>query len=182
MSKPQLFYRMKIILLAFALSLQVLTSCGQANKESKRALEFYSLVNNQIAMGRSDQQNFIDNLTSCLLKVRDNKNAVVDTAVLQSLFEVAKMKNLERQRNLEKIAEFDTIVNYKTVVMSYFKSYNELYKIEIPESILLFGGKSEDRFEKVSNLVLPKLKIVKEKELNLKKAQETFKSKYYLVI
>lgn len=116
------------------------------------------------------------------MKVRDNKNAVVDTAVLQSLFEVAKMKNLERQRNLEKIAEFDTIVNYKTVVMSYFKSYNELYKIEIPESILLFGGKSEDRFEKVSNLVLPKLKIVKEKELNLKKAQETFKSKYYLVI
>ena len=171
---------MKTTSLAFFLPLLFLISCNQTSKESEKAFEFYNLVNTQIAMGKPDQQNFIDNLTSCLLKVKVNKNAIVDTADLQALFHLAKMKNYTRQSNLEKISEFDTDIDYKAKVMSYFKSYNGLYEIEIPESILLLGGQSEGRFESVSNLILPKLEIVKEKELKVKRAQEIFKRKYQL--
>ena len=169
---------MKIISLAVVLGLLVLASCGQITKDSTRAFEFYRLVNTQIAMGRADQQNFIDKFTSCLLEIRDYKNAVVDTAALQSLFQLAKLKNFERQSNLEKIVEFDTNINYKAAVMNYFKSYDGLYQIEIPQSILLFGEKREDRFERLNNLLFPKFKLVKEKELDLKKAQDTFERKY----
>ena len=136
------------------------------------------MVNKQIAFGRQAQQNFIDKLTSSLLAVKDDKNAVIDTKELESLFRVAKTKNIERQSNLDKIAEFDNDINYKGVTMEYFKSYNTLYEDEIPKAISIFGEKSEDRFERIGNLLMPKLTITKQKELALKQAQKEFEAKY----
>jgi len=155
-----------------------LSSCGQTKKDNKKAFEFYSLVNKQIALGRPEQQIFIDKLTASLLSVKDNKVAVIDTKELQSLFDLAKTVNFKRQTNLEKISEFDSDLNYKGITMEYFKSYNGLFQNEIPKAILIFGEKSEDRFERVANLILPKLKVTKQKELALKQAQIDFETKY----
>jgi hypothetical protein len=164
---------------ALFISLSIfLSSCDQAVKDSKKAFEFYDLVNKQIALGIPKQQGFIDKLTSSLLTIRDNKNAVIDTKELQALFDLAKTTNEERQIDLEKISEFDTDLNYKSVTMDYFKSYNGLYQDEIPKAIKIFGEKSDDRFERVGNLLMPKLKITKQKELLLKQAQTDFKTKY----
>jgi len=147
-------------------------------KDSKKAFEFYDSVNKQIALGKPKQQEFIDKLTTSLLTIRENKNAIIDTKELQALFDLAKTTNEERQRNLEMISEFDTDLNYKGFVMDYFKSYNGLYQDEIPKAIKIFGEKSEDRFERVGNLLMPKLKLTKQKELALKQAQSDFKAKY----
>ena len=169
---------MRITTLIFGALFIFLTSCGQTSKNTKKAFDFYSLVNKQIAFGRQAQQNFIDKLTSSLLAVKNNKNAVIDTKELESLFRVAKTKNIERQSNLDKIAEFDNDINYKGVTMEYFKSYNTFYEDEIPKAISIFGEKSEDRFEKIGNLLMPKLTITKQKELALKQAQKEFEAKY----
>lgn len=169
---------MRITTLIFTSLLIFLSSCGQTNQDSKKAFEFYSLVNKQIALGRPEQQKFIDKLTSSLLTVKDNKKAVIDTKELQSLFDLAKTINFERQSNLEKISEFDTDLNYKSVTMEYFKSYNGFYQDEMPKAILVFGENSEDRFERLGKLLIPKLQITKQKELVLKQAQKDFEVKY----
>lgn len=169
---------MRITTLIIASLLIFLTSSGQTNKDRKKAFNFYSLINKQIDFGKPDQQKFIDKLTSSLLTVRDNKNAVIDTKELESLFNAAKTKNIERQRNLDKIVEFDNDLNFKGVVMEYFKSYNELYEDEVPKAILIYGEKSGDRFERIGNLLIEKLRIIKQNELALKQAQKDFKAKY----
>ena len=169
---------MRITTLVFISLLVFLTSCGQTKLDSKKAFEFYAVINKQIALGRPDQQKFIDKLTSSLLAVKDNKDIVIDTKVLQTLFDLAKSKNYERQINLEKIAEFDNDINYKTLTMDYFKSFNGLYEVEIPKAILIFGEKSEDRFERLGSLLMPKLKMTKQKELLLKQGQKDFEEKY----
>jgi hypothetical protein len=169
---------MRITTTLFFSVLIFLSSCAQTVKDSKKAFEFYDSVNKQIALGKPKQQEFIDKLTTSLLTIRENKNAIIDTKELQALFDLAKTTNEERQRNLEMISEFDTDLNYKEFVMDYFKSYNGLYQDEIPKAIKIFGEKSEDRFERVGNLLMPKLKLTKQKELALKQAQSDFKAKY----
>jgi len=169
---------MRITTLFFISLLIFLSSCGQTSKDSRKAFEFYDLVNKQIALGKPEQQKFIDKMTASLLAVRDDKNAVINTKELQSLFDSAKKINFERQNNLEKISEFDSEINYKSVTMEYFKSYNGLYQDEMPKAISIFGEKSEDRFERVGKLLIPKLQITKQKELALKQAQQDFKAKY----
>lgn len=155
-----------------------LSSCGQTVKDNKKAFEFYDLVNKQITLGKPKQQEFIDKLTASLLTIRDNKNAVINTKELQSLFDLAKASNEERQKNLENISEFDSDLKYKKMTMDYFRSYNGLYDNEMPKAIKLLGEQSEERFERVGNLLIPKLKIIKQKELALKQAQNDFKAKY----
>lgn len=169
---------MRITTLVFASLLIFLSSYGQTNKDRKKAFNFYSLINKQIDFANQDQQKFIDKLTSSLLAVRDNKNALINTRELESLFDVAKAKNIERQNNLDKIVEFDKDLNFKDIVMEYFNSYNALYEDEIPKAILIYGEKSEDRFERIGNLLIPKLGIIKQKELALKQAQKDFRAKY----
>ena len=169
---------MKIATSILIVTAIVLTSCTQTNKDSKKALEFYNLVNEQIGMGKPYQQKFIDKMTSSLQSIRDNENALIDTAELQSLFKLANMKNLERQSNLKSIIEFDTIINYKSAVINYFKSYNNFYQIEIPQSILVLAEKNNNRFKRIEALLVPKLKIIKGRELQFKELQEVFKKKY----
>ncbi|MBS0646411.1 MAG: hypothetical protein JSR97_07440 [Verrucomicrobia bacterium] len=169
---------MRITIALFISLLIFLSSWGQTVKDSKKAFEFYDLVNKQIALGKPSQQEFIDKLTTSLLTIKENKNALIDTRELQTLFDFAKATNEERQKELEKISEFDTDLNYKGITMDYFKSYNGLYENEIPKAIKIFVEQSEDRFERVGNLLMPKLKITKQKELALKQAQNDFKAKY----
>jgi hypothetical protein len=169
---------MRITIFTFASLLIFLTSCGQTSKDSKKAFDFYSSVNKVIAFGKTGQQNFIDKLTYSILSVKENKNAIIDTNELKSLFEVAKTIIIERQSNLDKIVEFDNDINYKGVTMEYFKSFNTLYEDEMPKAISIFGEKSEDRFERITNLILPKLTITKQKELVLNQAQNDFEAKY----
>lgn len=169
---------MRNITLILSLLLIFLSSCGQTKEDNKKAFEFFNLVNKQIALGKPEQQKFIDKITSSLLAIKDNKTSAINTKELQSLFDQAKAINIERQSKLEKIAEIDKNINYKDVTMEYFKSYNGLYQIEMSRIILVFGERSEDRFDRIKDLLIPKLQIIKQKELSLKQAQKDFKTKY----
>jgi hypothetical protein len=156
----------------------LLTSCGQSRVETIQARAYFDSINFQINTNRDLQQSLIDNATVAILTVKEDKTATIDTKSLQQLLDSAKKKNFLRQQNIEKITEVDAEINYKGKVLDYVQHFNNLYDKEFKDFLVILNDKEQDRFAKGAAILMPKLKLIKEREIEFKNAQQAFKSKY----
>jgi hypothetical protein len=154
------------------------TSCGQNRIETIQARAYYDSINFQINANRDLQQSLIDKATVAILTIKKDNTATIDTKSLQQLLDSAKKKNISRQHNIEKITEVDDDINYKGKVLDYVQHFNNFYDNEFKDFLVILNDKQQDRFTKGAALLMPKLKLIKEKEIEFKNAQEAFKSKY----
>jgi len=169
---------MRNSILSSSLLLVLLYSCGQTKVDTKKAFAFFDAVNAQIILNKPEQQKFIDKLTAALLEVKENSKALIDTKELQSLLEYSKTKNIEREKNIEKLIEVDNDISYKQKTMDYVKAFNDAYQNEFPKCIQILVGEKDGRLETAGKLIYPKLKLIKEKEIEMKSAQNAFETKY----
>ena len=106
------------------------------------------------------------------------RSVTIDTKELKLMIYAAKVNNNTAINNIEKITEIDKNISYKQTVIDYLKLFNSFYDFELHNLIKLVDEKDENAYFKYSNFVLPKLKMIKDKEFDFVNAQEVFKSKY----
>ncbi|MEI9958454.1 MAG: hypothetical protein WDM90_19600 [Ferruginibacter sp.] len=153
-------------------------SCGQTKVDTKKAFAFFDAVNAQITLNKANQQKFIDTLTAALLSLKENPNAIIDTKELQLLLEQSKAIAIEKEKNIGELVEVDNDIIYKQKTLDYVKAFNDAYQNEFPKCIQILVGEKDGRLEAAGKLIYPKLKSIKEKEIEMKSAQNTFETKY----
>jgi hypothetical protein len=156
----------------------LLTSCGQNRVETIQARAYFDSINFQINANRDLQQSLIDKATVAILTIKEDKAATIDTKSLQQLLDSAKKRNILRLQNIEKITEVDAGINYKGKVLDYVQHFNNFYEKEFKDFLVILNDKEQDRFAKGAAILMPKLKLIKEREIEFKNAQQAFKSKY----
>jgi methylaspartate ammonia-lyase len=156
----------------------ILVCCKQKKANTFKAISFYDSVNNQINITRPPIQKLIDNSTTVIYILRDDKNAVIDTAILWRLLDKAKRMSAIRIKSIEQITEVDESINYKQRILKEELLLKQLLANEIPESIEIFGEPGEDRYSRASHLLLPKLKELKRALNDVAAAKNEFKDKY----
>lgn len=155
-----------------------LGSCKQSKVESRKALKFYDDVNAQILLNRAVQQNFIDQLTSAILAIKENKDTIIDNKELLILLKDCESKNIIREKNIELLTEVDNSIDLKKYTLNYVRTFNDAYQNEFPKVIRIMAENREDRFERARELLFPQLQLIKERETEMKNAQNIFYSKY----
>jgi methylaspartate ammonia-lyase len=155
-----------------------LVCCNHKKANTFKAISFYDSVNNQINVTRPPIQKLIDNSTTVVYILRDDKNAVIDTAILWRLLDRAKRMSDIRIKSIEQISEVDESINYKQRILKEELVLKQLLENEIPESINIFGETGQDRYSRASHLLLPKLKALKQALNDVAAAKDEFKDKY----
>jgi hypothetical protein len=156
-------------------------SCKQSKVESRKALKFYDDVNAQILLNRAVQQNFIDQLTSAILAIKENKDTILDNKELLILLKDCESKNIIREKNIELLTEVDNSIDLKKYTLNYVRTFNDAYQNEFPKVIRIMAENTEDRFERAKELLFPQLQLIKERETEMINAQNIFHSKYETV-
>lgn len=169
-----------IILVSFSLLL-FLSSCKQSKVESRKALKFYDDVNAQILLNRAVQQKFIDQLTSAILAIKENKDTIIDNKELLILLKDCESKNIIREKNIELLTEVDNSIDLKKYTLNYVRTFNDAYQNEFPKVIRIMAENRDDRFERAKELLFPQLQLIKERETEMINAQNIFYSKYETV-
>ena len=121
------------------LAIAFLVCCNQKKANTFKAISFYDSVNNQINTTRAPIQKLIDNSTTVVYILRDDKNAVIDTPILWQLLERAKRMSDIRIKSIGQIAEVDESINYKQRILTEELLLKHLLENEITESIDIFG-------------------------------------------
>jgi len=158
----------------------IISSCGQNKVETMVARAYYDSINYQITSNKQLQQSLIDKATEVILAIKNDNSAKIDTKALRALLDSAKASNILRQRNIKNITEVDVNLNLKGKALDYVRLFTSFYDNEFKDLINLLDQEQEDKFTKASSLILPKLNLIKEKEIALKTAQEAFNAKYPL--
>lgn len=154
------------------------SSCTQEKVDIQKALEFYEAINYQIGLKVAQQQKCIDELTKAILIVKENDDSLINTKGLEVLLKISTSINFAKKNSIENLTEFDTEINLKKKALDYYTSFIGAYKNEFPQLIHILSVPGKDRFERLHNLIFSKLKLIKEKEIVLKNAQEKFRAKY----
>ena len=156
----------------------VFYSCTETNVDTTKAFNFFDSVNYQIGLNHAQQQSFIDQLNEAILSVRENKIASVDTKELEDLLRISTSINFRKVENIENLSEIDTDIKFKHKALEYYRTFNIAYKNEIPRVIKILALQTEDRFDRSKDLLFPKLKLIKEKEIEMVDSQKKFRAKY----
>lgn len=169
---------MRNIILVSLLLVLFFGACKQSKVESRKALKFYDDVNAQILLNRAVQQNFIDQLTSAILAIKENKDTIIDNKELLILLKDCESKNIIREKNIELLTEVDNNIDLKKNTLNYVRTFNDAYQNEFPKVIRIMAENREDRFERAKELLFPQLQLIKERETEMINAQNIFYSKY----
>lgn len=156
-------------------------ACKQSKVESRKALKFYDDVNTQILLNKAVQQKFIDQLTSAILAIKENKDTILDNKELLILLKDCESKNIIREKNIELLTEVDNSIDLKKNTLNYVRTFNDAYQNEFPKVIRIMAENREDRFERAKELLFPQLQLIKERETEMINAQNIFYSKYETV-
>lgn len=158
-----------------------LGACKQSKVESRKALKFYDDVNAQILHNKTVQQNFIDQLTSAILAIKENKDTILDNKELLILLKDCESKNIIREKNIELLTEVDNSIDLKKYTLNYVRTFNDAYQNEFPKVLRIMAENRDDRFERAKELLFPQLQLIKERETEMINAQNIFYSKYETV-
>jgi hypothetical protein len=170
---------MKKCLLIAAVPLFIcLLSCSEKRISSARAFAFYDSVNHELSTNKDVQQRLIDRTLTIVLQINNDKNTIVDIRPLQVLFDSSRAVNMIRQKNIEKIEEVDPVIDYKAKVLDYVKAFNDFYKNEYYNFLIILEQPEIDRSEKYRTSFAAKLVEIKQKQDIFQDAQKEFKEKY----
>lgn len=169
---------MKLFTQSLLSTLILFYSCTQTKVDTTKAFNFFDSLNYQIGLNHLQQQSFIDQLNKAIISVSEDKTATVDTKKLAALLKISTSINFRKVEDIEDLSETDTDIRFKYKALEYYRIFNSAYKNEIPEVIKILALQTEDRFDRSKDLLFPKLKLIKEKEIEMVDAQKKFRAKY----
>lgn len=156
-----------------------LTSCGQNNNkiEDGQAIFFFNSINDDIDASVEVEQRLIDTATQIILTLKSDSLVSIDVKSFKILLDSAKAANQIAENKVKEKAEVDEEINYKQKAIDYLRLFDTLYH-EFGIFVNFLEQKQENRFSKAAALIVPTLKMIKEKELIFKDAKQSFKDKY----
>jgi len=172
---------MKISVLYIVWLFALLISCGQSKVNIGEAHEFYEAVNAELDKNTPVQQKFIDKLLVAIVAV-NKENKKVDIEELTTLYEQSKASCTSETKSIKALKEVDRGIGLKQAMIDYLKSLNEAFDNEFPKTIQMFGSDEPDKFEKAKRMLVPRLKLIKENQIELNIALSNFESKYEKLI
>lgn len=114
--------------------------------------------------------------------MKNNPNAKIDTISFREYIGNAKLKNIQTINNIEKLHEIDEKINYKSKVLTHLMSINSLYDNKLQEFIKIINQDNKEKYIQAAIFLMPKLKLIKQKEIEYVTAKDIFKSKYNIDI
>jgi hypothetical protein len=163
-----------IILLIFIIS----NSCRNDNRNITTARSFYDSIQKEYSLDRAIQQPVLDSLAKIAVFMKNNPNAKIDTVSFKKYIENAKLNSIQTISKIEKINEIDEKINYKSKVLAHLMSINSFYNNELPEFIKMLNQDNKEKYIQAAKFIMPKLKLIKQKEIEYITAKDIFNSKY----
>lgn len=168
------------LFLALTITIIVFPSCKQPKTSVEKiiaARSYFDSITYQYKLTKALNQKIIDKATEIILIIKD-KTSTIDTKEIKFLIDSAKANNNSAIRNIEKITEIDEAIGYKSVVIEYLMLFSTFYNTELKDLLKLVEEKDEDAHTKGSKFMLPKLKMIKDKEFDFVNTREAFRVKY----
>ncbi len=153
-------------------------SCGHQKADPKKAHEFYAVVAEQISGKKDIDQEFIDKMAAALTTAKEDSTAVINIDELKTLFLLARKNNEEQLTRIEALEEVDNAIGVKKKVLQYLTAFNEAYHIEFPYTIEMLNANTDDRLERINEKLFPKLLAIKNLQVEMDYALNSFQDKY----
>lgn len=166
------------ILPLFIISILIFTSCEQQKVSTTRAMLFYDSINHQININRPKIQKFIDETTEAVYSLKNDKKAFINTRELILCLDTAKQMAKIRFSAISKITEVDYQINFKQRILNEERVLSGILNNEFEQCIKIFELPGEDKFEKCSSLIHPKLVELRKTLDDVRSAKVDFKKKY----
>ena len=176
-SRCKQFFMKHTTLITLIAGLTFLVSCAP-KKDKSEVIKSYDLIYSSFIYSKDAQQKFIDKTVESLNTIKNDKNASVDTKKLAVLLDGAKMANNSRLPIINRADEIDENIMYKEKVLKYVNLLNSLYDKEFEDYIKILDTQTEDRFEKSSQMLLPRLTELDKVGNACTEAGQQIRSKY----
>lgn len=143
--------------------LLIIIACTQvACKESKKAdpkevLVFYSTIEESFIKYYAPQHLFMERATEVVNEIKANNDAIIDTKELRTVLEDAKKSCYERMRIVASVKEVDESIGYKNAVAKSIDVFSKACDKEFKDFIDLLDLKTENKLDKLTQIVQPKL-------------------------
>lgn len=155
-------------------------SCKNDNRNITSARSFYDLIQKEYSLDRAIQKPVLDSLAKIAIFMKNNPDAKIDTISFKKYIENAKLKNIQTISKIEKINEIDEKINYKSKVIAHLMSINSFYDDELQEFIKILNQDNKEKYIQAAKIIMPKLKLIKQKEIEYITTKNIFKSKYHI--
>lgn len=155
-------------------------SCITVEEEdtTKKPGYYFAMTHAAFLNVRSTQQRFIDKTGEAVQKIQSDSSAIIDTAELRSLLDVAGKACTDRQKMIQALAEADTANQFKGKVEAYIKLFTDAKENEFNIFITTVNTISNNRYATVDSLLRSKLLELKAAEAECTKASEAFQKKH----
>lgn len=166
-------FKFKLLLL-----IVVGNSCQNNRQDITSARSFYDSIQKEYSLNWAIQQPVIDSLVKVGIDMKNDPSAKIDSITFKEYIENSKLKNQETISKIGKINEVDEEISLKSKVLEHLLSISYFYDNGIPEFIKILNQDNKEKYKEAATLLLPKLKVLKEKELEYASAKNIFNSKY----
>jgi hypothetical protein len=157
------------------------SSCS-GTQDVEKVAESYGFIHSSFVFSKEAQQKFIDKAAEALNAVKYNKDAVIETKELNQLLDSARLANQSRLPMINAAEEMDDDIKYKAKVSYYVTLLDTLYNNQFKDFIKILDSKSEDRFDRSSQLLLAPLKELDKAGKACSEAGEQIRSKYEIQV
>jgi Tfp pilus assembly protein PilF len=142
-----------------------------------RAISYYDSINLAIKETSEITQTFINKIAA-IVKDNSKYKGAVTYFDLGRLLDSANLHLKRRINNIKKISEVDSKINYRQKVLDHAMLLNSLLENEFKDYLHGKEYMGVLGINKMSRVIVPKLRQIKEAELKMLTAREEFKLKY----
>ena len=144
-------------LLAF-FAILPLASCNDNVKANpKDVVVFYNTIQESFNKYADPQHLLMEKASDAVNKIQADNNAIIDTKELRAILAEAKKASAARMAIVVAVKEVDATIDYKNKVINSINILNKAYDKEFKEYIDLLDVKTENKLDKLTQIMQPAL-------------------------